>query len=96
MIASLVSTGRRRSFEGTSARILTVLAAAFAVWVIYANAFVISDPLVLGILFVSGILTLLFPVIGHSPSAPAYPTILDWILVRSVLRRVFSFLSTPR
>lgn len=80
MIASVVSTGRRRSFEGTPARILTLLAAGFACWVIYANIFVISDPLVLGILFVSGILTLLFPVIGHSPNAPTLPTILDWIL----------------
>lgn len=80
MIATLVSTGRRRAFDGVPARVLTVLAAGFACWVIYANIVVISDPLVLGVLFVSGILTLLFPVIGHSPRAPAHPTILDWTL----------------
>ena len=94
MIASLVSTGRRRSFEGTPARILTLLAAGFACWVIYANIFVISDPLVLGILFVSGILTLLFPVIGHSPNAPALPTILDWLLCGlSLASGVFFFVN---
>lgn len=80
MIASLVATGRRRFFQGAPAKALTVVAAGFAFWVIYANVFVISDPLVLGILFVSGILTLLFPTIGHSVNAPAMPTILDWIL----------------
>ena len=80
MIAKLVSTGRRRSFHGAPAHTLTILAALFAAWVIYANVIVISDPLVLGILFVSGILTLLFPVIGHSPFAPDKPTVFDWCL----------------
>ena len=80
MSFSLVSTGRRRTFSGAPNRILTIATALFACWVIYANLFVISDPLVLGILFVSGILTLLFPVIGHSPTAPDNPTILDWIM----------------
>ena len=80
MTFSLVATGRRRTFASAPAKIQTVLAAAFAVWVIYANLFVISDPLVLGILFVSGILTLLFPSIGHSPNASNTPTILDWAL----------------
>jgi TRAP-type uncharacterized transport system fused permease subunit len=80
VIAKLVSTGRRRSFHGAPAHTLTILAALFAAWVIYANVIVISDPLVLGILFVSGILTLLFPVIGHSPFAPDKPTVFDWCL----------------
>lgn len=80
MISALVSTGRRRTFSGVPARILTILAALFACWVIYANVFVISDPLVLGILFVSGILTLLFPTVGHSRNAPDNPTIFDWAL----------------
>ena len=94
MIAALVSTGRRRSFEGTPARILTLLAAGFACWVIYANVFVISDPLVLGILFVSGILTLLFPVVGHSQNAPANPTIIDWLLCGlSLASGIFFFLN---
>ena len=94
MIASLVSTGRRRSFEGSPARILTLLASAFACWVIYANVFVISDPLVLGILFVSGILTLLFPTVGHSPRAPDNPTVLDWVLCAfSIASGVFFFVN---
>jgi TRAP transporter 4TM/12TM fusion protein len=80
VIAKLVSTGRRRSFNGAPAQILTIVAALFAAWVIYANVVIISDPLVLGILFVSGILTILFPVIGHSPSASSNPTLLDWLL----------------
>jgi TRAP transporter 4TM/12TM fusion protein len=80
VIAKLVSTGRRRSFNGAPAQILTIVAALFAAWVIYANVVIISDPLVLGILFVSGILTILFPVIGHSPSASINPTLLDWLL----------------
>lgn len=94
MIKSLVATGRRRSFEGAPARILTLIAATFACWVIYANVFVISDPLVLGILFVSGILTLLFPVIGHSQNAPATPTVIDWILCGlSLSAGVFFFIN---
>ncbi len=94
MIARLVATGRRRTFEGVPARILTVLAAGFAIWVIYANIFVISDPLVLGILFVSGILTLLFPVIGHAQMAPATPTWLDWALsALSLASGVFFFVN---
>ena len=55
-----------------------VLAAIFAVGVIYGNLFVISDTLVIGILFVSGIFTLLFIVVGASTEAPDNPTVLDW------------------
>jgi len=91
---SLVSTGRRRTFEGAPAKVLTVLAAAFACWVIYANLFVISDPLVLGILFVSGVLTLLFPTIGHSPDAGDNPTIIDWAFsALSLASGVFFFMN---
>jgi len=75
-----VRTGRRRAFTGAPQRVLMLLAAAFAVWVVYANLVVISDPLVWGILFVSGIFTLLFVVVGHSPAAPDNPTWLDWAL----------------
>ncbi|MEQ8603226.1 MAG: TRAP transporter fused permease subunit [Marivibrio sp.] len=80
MRLSLLATGRRRTFRGAPQTLLTVVAAAFAVWVIYANIFVISDPLVLGILFVSCIYTLLFLVIGHSPTASDRPTVVDWAL----------------
>lgn len=94
MKLSLTSTGRRRSFTGAPARLLTVLAATFACWVIYANLFVISDPLVLGILFVSGIFTLLFPVVGHSASAPDRPTLVDWALsALSLASGVFFFVN---
>lgn len=94
MTFSLVSTGRRRTFTGAPAKALAVFAAAFAVWVIYANLFVISDPLVLGILFVSGILTLLFLVIGPSPNSGDTPMILDWVLSGlSLAAGVFFFLN---
>ena len=47
---------------------------------IYANLFVISDPLVLGVLFVAGILSLLFIAIGHGREAPENPTTVDFVL----------------
>lgn len=78
MKVSLLATGRRRTFEGAPKTLLTIVAAAFTCWVIYANIVVISDPLVLGILFVSCIYTMMFVVIGHSPNAPDNPTIIDW------------------
>ena len=59
---------------------LKVAAAGFAAWVIYANLFVISDPLVLGVLFVAGILSLLFIAIGHGREAPENPTTVDFVL----------------
>ncbi len=94
MSLSLVATGRRRVFTGASQKVLVVLAAAFAGWVIYANLFVISDPLVLGILFVSGILSLLFIVIGHSAKASDTPTVVDWLLsVLSLAAGVFFFVN---
>ena len=94
MSFSLVSTGRRRIFKGASAKALTGVAAAFACWVIYANLFVISDPLVLGILFVSGILTILFVAVGHSPRAPDLPTLLDWAFsALSLVSGIFFFLN---
>lgn len=94
MTFSLVATGRRRTFSGAPAKILTGVAAAFACWVIYANLFVISDPLILGILFVSGILTMLFLAIGHSPRASNTPTILDWALSGlSVAAGIFFFVN---
>ena len=77
---NLLTTARRLSFEGTAAKVMTILAAIFGCWVIYANIFVISDPLVLGILFISGLLTLLFVAIGHSESAPDKPLMIDWAL----------------
>lgn len=59
---------------------VTLYGALFAAWVIYANLFVISDRLVIGILFISGVFTLLFLAVGGSQKAPDNPTILDWAL----------------
>ena len=52
MIGTLVSTGRRRDLAAGQQRAIVVVAAIFSAWVIYANLFTISDPLVRGILFV--------------------------------------------
>lgn len=70
MIGSLVSTGRRRKLAAGQHRALIIAAAIFSGWVIYANLFTISDPLVLGILFVSGIYAIMFLAIGATPRAP--------------------------
>ena len=78
MIGSLVATGRRRSFAAGANRAVVAVAAAFALWVIYANLFTISDPLVLGILFVSGIFSILFVAIGATADAPDRPPLIDW------------------
>ena len=80
MISALVATGNRRSLRGPLGLSLKVAAAGFAAWVIYANLFVISDPLVLGVLFVAGILSLLFIAIGHGREAPENPTTVDFVL----------------
>lgn len=78
-IPSLTETGRRRKLASTMRTVVIVLAAAFALWVIYANLFVISDPLILGILFISGIFTILFLAIGATARAPDEIPIYDWI-----------------
>lgn len=57
-----------------------VMAAAFAIWVIHSNLFIIADPLIQGILFVSGIFTILFLAIGATAHAPDHIPIYDWIL----------------
>ena len=74
----LVATGNRRSLRGPLGLILKAAAAGFAAWVIYANLFVISDPLVLGVLFIAGILSLLFIAVGHGRGAPENPTAVDF------------------
>jgi TRAP transporter 4TM/12TM fusion protein len=77
---SLLATGRRRSFDGPAKTAFTLLCALFALWVIYINLFVIADPLVQGILFVSISYSLLFLGIGGSPTAGDKPTLIDWTL----------------
>ncbi|MHA6344305.1 TRAP transporter permease [Roseivivax sp. CAU 1761] len=80
MIGSLVATGRRRKLAAGSQRVLIVVAAIFAAWVIYANLFTISDPLILGILFVCGIYTIMFVAIGATQTAPDRVPLYDWAL----------------
>jgi TRAP transporter 4TM/12TM fusion protein len=90
---SLLATGRRRSFDGPAKTAFTVLCALFALWVIYINLFVIADPLVQGILFVSASYSLLFLGIGGSPTAGDKPTLIDWALsVLSFAAGVYFFL----
>ncbi|SLN09711.1 DctM-like transporters [Roseivivax jejudonensis] len=80
MIGSLVATGRRRKLAAGLQRALIVVAALFAAWVIYANLFTISDPLILGILFVCGIYTIMFVAIGATPNATDEIPFYDWAL----------------
>ncbi|WP_118136885.1 TRAP transporter fused permease subunit [Oceanicella sp. SM1341] len=70
MIGSLVATGRRRKLAAGPRKVLIGVAALFAAWVVYANLFTISDPLILGILFVCGIYSIMFAAIGATPAAP--------------------------
>lgn len=78
MIGSLVATGRRRKLAASLQTGLIVVAAVFASWVIYANLFTISDPLILGILFVCGIYTIMFVAIGATSSATDHVPVYDW------------------
>ncbi|MBN9888285.1 TRAP transporter fused permease subunit [Pelagibaca abyssi] len=74
---------------------VVILAAAFAIWVIYANLFVISDPLILGILFISGIFTILFLAVGATSRAPDEIPFYDWILsALSLACGIYFFMST--
>lgn len=80
MIGSLVATGRRRMLAAASQRALIIAAAVFATWVVYANLFTISDPLILGILFVCGIYSIMFAAIGATPNAPDRVPFYDWVM----------------
>jgi len=92
VIGSLVATGRRRKLAAGSQRALIIVAAIFAGWVIYANLFTISDPLILGILFVCGIYTIMFVAIGATPAAPDKIPFYDWgMSILSLACGVFFF-----
>ncbi|WP_373946905.1 TRAP transporter permease [Paracoccus marcusii] len=80
MIGGLVATGRRRKLAAGQYRAIVVVAAIFSAWVIYANLFTISNPLVLGILFVSGIYAIMFVAIGATPQAPDHIPFYDIVL----------------
>lgn len=60
--------------------VVMVLSAAFAIWVVHSNLFIIADPLIQGILFVSGIFTILFLAIGATAKAPDHIPFYDWFL----------------
>lgn len=79
-IPSLTETGRRRKLAAPMGTIVMIMAAAFSIWVIHSNLFIIADPLIQGILFVSGIFTILFLAIGATARAPDHIPIYDWIL----------------
>lgn len=94
MIGSLVATGRKRMLATGSQRALIVVAAAFAAWVIYANLFTISDPLILGILFVCGIYSIMFVATGATPKAPNHVPVYDWVMsALSLACGVFFFMN---
>jgi TRAP transporter 4TM/12TM fusion protein len=94
VIGSLVATGRRRTLAAGSQRTLIIASTIFAGWVVYANLFTISDPLILGILFVSGIYTILFVAIGATPNAPNKVPFYDWIFtLLSISCGIFFFLN---
>ena len=83
MISRFLGTGRRRSFGGVFGNAFYALAAAFALWVVYANIYALPDALLVGILFVSGIYTLLFLAVGGTNDANNKPSVLDWGLATS-------------
>jgi len=94
MIGALVATGRRRKLAAGQYRALVVVAAIFSAWVIYANLFTISDPLVLGILFVSGIYAIMFAAIGGTPYAPDHIPFYDIALsLLSLATGIFFFVN---
>ena len=94
MIGALVATGRRRKLAAGQYRALVVVAAIFSAWVIYANLFTISDPLVLGILFVSGIYAIMFAAIGGTPYAPDHIPFYDIaLLLLSLATGIFFFVN---
>ena len=94
MIGALVSTGRRRNLAAGQHRAIVVAAALFSAWVVYANLFTISDPLVLGILFVSGIYAIMFAAIGATPYAPDHVPFYDvGLSLLSLVSGIFFFVN---
>src|SRR5690625_272206 len=80
MILKLLTVGKRRQLDGNLKRVLTVFAALFSCWVIYANVVALADSLLIGIFFVCISFSILFLAVGSNPNAPNTPTIMDWIL----------------
>lgn len=80
MISRFLGAGRRRSFGGVFGHVIYGASALFALWVVYANIFALPDALLIGILFVSGIYTLLFLCVGGAIDSGPRPSASDWIL----------------
>lgn len=94
MIGSLVKTGRKRTFATREHKILIVIAALFAVGVIYGNLFIILDRLVTGILFLSILFSMLFLVVGATPNSSEKPSIVDWVLsAASITSGIYFFVN---
>ena len=75
------SVGNRRKPQGWIAWLISPFAALIACWVIYAALFAIIDPWELAAIFLCGMLTLVFLLIGGTPNSdPHKPTIWDWFL----------------
>lgn len=94
MVARFLGTGRRREIGGALGRILTLLSAVFALWVVYANVYALPDALLVGILFVCGIYALLFLHVGANRLAGPRPTVIDWLLSLSALACGVYFFAT--
>ncbi|HUH39568.1 MAG TPA: TRAP transporter fused permease subunit [Castellaniella sp.] len=80
MLGALLSSGRRRTFQGLPRTLLFAAAAVFACGVVYANIVALPDALLVGILFVCGVYAFLFLSMGAHRHAKLTPTWLDWVL----------------
>lgn len=85
MIFKLLTVGKRRELTGNLQKAVTVLAALFSCWVIYANIVALADSLQIGIFFVCISFSFLFLALGSNPNAPDRPTFMDWTLSLSSL-----------
>ncbi|MFK5978150.1 MAG: TRAP transporter fused permease subunit [Rhizobiaceae bacterium] len=95
MIATnLLTTGVRRSLDGTLGNLVYAVAALFAIWVVYANIIALPDVLLVGILFVCGIFSLLFLSIGATKSSGKNPSVFDWVLAAGSIVCGIYFFST--
>lgn len=74
------SVGARRRPKGWLAHFTTVFAIAVGIFVVYAATFIIVKPWTLGVIFLSGIMTLAFLMVGaREHSDPETPSPLDWL-----------------
>jgi len=90
------SVGNRRKPQGWITWLIPPFAASIACWVVYAALFAIIDPWELAAIFLCGMLTLVFLLIGGTPNSdPHKPTIWDWILSAASLGAgIFFFINS--